>query len=392
MVTLSQSILCLIAHPMMNSNKLLIRTDASPQLGVRFVQRCLQLAAAWTKSGGQAAFVSGGLPGALSQQLGEAGCRSFEIADAGGNQEDAKTLIDIAAAFEPDFILLDGPRLGEAYSNRVAAAISNRSILVTMNDAGVASFDQNSISKSADLSAVILPEMRKSAVAPRTYREAVRILVDFRDVNPDVWTFPTLQVLSELDRGQLVVDCLLSHHHAESELIDRLKRKTELHLRVHRNADRLAPLADHADLAVVSAGASCLQLAHFGVPGIVVATSVGGRAIAQSLGKAGAMHSLYGKRNSPTDSSAATTGGSEKSQDSFSSLLKSSLQELLTDHSRRRKMLAQGQSLFDDQGPERLVEWLREQGLAQSPATLPFEAGADRASLELGSGLKRKSA
>ena len=126
-------------------------------------------------------------------------------------------------------------------------------------------------------------------------------------------------------------------HFAE---LDNFKRYSNATLRIHKNIDRIEPLAERADLAITSGHTGCYSLAYFGIPTILVSTPESNQRIIATLHHNRAGLSLA-YQNESNDGSPPTV---------FETIKK-----LLTDQFKRHSLSRHAMDLVDGHGAKRIV-------------------------------------
>lgn len=145
-----------------------------------------------------------------------------------------------------------------------------------------------------------------------------------------------LSLLEERWRRALEVDVVLGFGSTHAEAVERLAATLPLRCRVHRSVDRMAALFAGADMAVTAAGGTVYEAARFGVPVAMVTLSEHQQRNAEAFVRSGLGVAL-GDAAALTPQSAATAIGA-----------------LLEDARLRVAMSARGPALIDGQGPERI--------------------------------------
>src|SRR6202035_2187121 len=104
----------------------------------------------------------------------------------------------------------------------------------------------------------------------------------------------------------------------------------------------MAPLMRWADTAISGAGGTVWELAHLGLPAIVIALSQDQRAIARGLAENDVAVSLGWHANLSEER------------------IGDALRRLLADRERRQAMSERGRKLVDGRGAERVVKFLQD--------------------------------
>lgn len=289
--------------------KLLIRADASPQIGTGPVARCLSLANAWKALGGQVAFACGDFPEMLRQRIVNQGFLVHSIAHSNGNGADARATGEVAKAFEPDWIVLGGEQFDDTYRSKLrnvaaklmviddngSAAKSEADLIVRPFGSGCHGDTGCPNSTPQILSGVDFFLARdgtmKSSVATgekHIVANARRILVAMGKADANDVSRCIVESLGQLKRTNLVVDVVVAPDYPYSEELWKIKKETGLNLRCHRKFDRAWGLTDRIDLAIAHAGIDCLELARQGCPAILFSTSENQIPLAAELDRLGA--------------------------------------------------------------------------------------------------------
>ncbi len=344
-------------------SKLLIRADAGPMVGTGHVMRTLALGQAWKRQGGSVAFVCGDLPHGLFKTIEAEDFQIYQVRNGQCAVADAKDTVEIASAIQPNWIVLDGYRFDDTYQRtfrNIDARLMiiddhpqarNRRADIVVNQNLKASTDLHHRSGQARILAgpefALLrsefTDFHRERRKPRPIRrQARRILITMGGVDPDNWTLKTLQVLSDLNRQRLIVDCVTGPFYEHLTELAHFKKTANLSLRVHRNVDRMSALMERVDLAITSGRSTCFELARCGVPSIVMAIAEDQWPVVQSMSCNNVMISI------DCEDWEAT-----KHQREFR--LAASVQQLINDPERRREMSASGMQLVDGRGANRIA-------------------------------------
>ena len=344
-----------------DSNKVLIRADANPRIGTGHVMRMFALAQALQTNHCDVTFVCGTLPQGLVQRIKSAGFAIYTIQNDKADGSDAKDTLEIAAISNPEWIVLDGYDFDDQYQTAIKRSGAK---LLVMDDychgshsAADLVVNQNAYAHKHDYQSsqvlsgpkyVLLRDeflnLPASTHAP-VAAEARRILVTFGGADPDNWTLKTLQVLADLNRKNLVVDCVVGACYQHVRELEQFKKTANFTLRCHRNVDRMSTLMGRADLAISAGGTTCYELALSGVPTIVTAIVDNQLPVAEAMNEFGVMESI--DREPGHDSSL--------SQPQRIKRLTKLIRGLLTNSKRRQQMKNLGQQLVDGNGAQRIT-------------------------------------
>ena len=101
---------------------LIIRSDASPEIGTGHIMRCIALAEAWQDTGGEVVFILAYDTPALEARLKKEGFRILHISQKSGTIGDADETALIAHEHGADWIVVDGYHFGAEYQKTIKDA------------------------------------------------------------------------------------------------------------------------------------------------------------------------------------------------------------------------------------------------------------------------------
>jgi UDP-2,4-diacetamido-2,4,6-trideoxy-beta-L-altropyranose hydrolase len=338
------------------SDCLLIRADASTQIGTGHVMRCLALAQAWQRSGGSAIFASADMTAALEARLAGEGFQSVRLSVAPGTKEDAARTGELARSQNASWIVADGYNFGLDYQRGIKAA---GLCLLFLDDYGHAGeyladlvLNQN-ITADAALYARRAPYtrlllgtryalLREEFLRWRDWqreipRVAHKVLVTLGGSDPDNMSGKVIQALKQFSEIETKVVVGGSNPHQKNLKTEIRNSKSKISLVM--DATNMPELMAWADVAIAAGGTTSWELAFMGLPSLVLMLAENQRGIAAALGTANAAHQT-------TPESLVTD-----------------LKDLLRDHELRRVLSQRGRQLVDGFGVSRVATCISAAGL-----------------------------
>jgi UDP-2,4-diacetamido-2,4,6-trideoxy-beta-L-altropyranose hydrolase len=338
---------------------LLVRADASADIGVGHVMRCLALAQAWQESGGSAAFATASAAG-LERRLQCESAAAVPVLAMAGSEEDARETIEAANRAGACWVVVDGYCFGADYQRAIKAAGLR---LLFVDDNGHAShycadvvLNQN-LHAREELYAQREPHTRlllgpRYALLRREFWKwrgwtrdipdvARKVLVTLGGGDPHNVTRRVLDALRATGCPDLDVVVVAGPSNPHYDELRAAVAAGPIAWRLEQNVHNMPDLMAWADVAVSAAGSTCWELAFMGLPSLLVATAGNQIDIAAALYSAGV---------------AANLGQSERLR---ASDIAKALGSLLSRRVERARMSSAGRGLVDGAGASRVVERLR---------------------------------
>ena len=342
----------------MPGESLVIRADASPAIGAGHVMRCLALAKAWQSAGGSVTYLMAECIPALEERLDREGIARREIVAPSGSARDAEQTAAEALRANAAWLVVDGYRFDPDYVRGLKAAGLR---VLFFDDDGRFDFypsdvvlNQNSSASPgmyhnrAPITQLLLgtdyvllrPEFLVEQ-EPRQHPAIAReILVTMGGTDPDNVTRNIVLALANVKKdieAKIVVGGGNPWQDELQALTDRLAPRVKL----ERSPQNMATLMSWADVAVSAAGSTCWELAHMGLPSIVIALSADQQGIANALAERGIATSLGWHANLSGER------------------ISTAIDVLLENRNQRVAMSARGQKAVDGRGAARVVEYLQ---------------------------------
>ena len=288
---------------MKNKKKLLIRADASPEIGTCHIMRCLALAEAWQDTGGEVFFVSACDAPALEVRLNKEGIKILHISQDVGTLGDADETTKIAHEHRADWIVVDGYHFGAEYQKK----IKNSGLsLLFVDDYGHADHYYADIVLNQNIYADMSfykkyePYTRfllgtKYVLLRREFlklsdrhcdipKVARKILVTLGGSDPDNITLKVIEAVKTVDVSGLEVKVVVGSANPHFNLIHKTVKNLP-NFTVVKNAENMSELMIWADIAISAGGSTCWELAFMGVPSILCPIAENQKLITQELFK-----------------------------------------------------------------------------------------------------------
>jgi UDP-2,4-diacetamido-2,4,6-trideoxy-beta-L-altropyranose hydrolase len=346
---------------------ILIRADASPEIGTGHVMRCLALAQAWQDAGGRAVFAMAHSFPALEARLT---AEEFAIVGLSGmihRNEDARRTQEIAKQLTANWVVVDGYQFDANY--QLAIKDAGVKLLFLDDIAHCTSYaadlvlNQN-IHANEDMYmkresytrclmgprfALLRHEFARRDERDRDVREIGKnILVLMGGSDPGNATAKVMDAIGLLHEEDLRVTVVAGPGTAS---LQTLAKRRPHRVTVVRSPQSLAELMASADLAVSAAGSTVWELCHLGLPAILVAVAENQLPGARELGRRGIFAYLGHIQNVEATE------------------LASEIRALLRSQERRKAMSEMGRNLVDGRGCKRVLNALNASGLKLRRAT-----------------------
>lgn len=342
---------------------LLIRADASAEVGTGHIMRGLSLAQAWQDKGGTAAFQTAmRLPG-LERRVRSEGVAIAHSTTQPGSTSDAEEAAKTARSAGAEWVVVDGYHFDGAYQQ----ALKNLGLRVlAIDDYGQVDHYYADLVLNQNLHArEALYEKRESYThlllgpshallrrefrawrdwARRTPDVAEKVLITLGGANRAGITEMVLLALGELGGRRVRADVVLGEENPRRGNIEPTLKSVSFQSRVLRNVTDMASIMSKQDLAIASSGTTSWELAFMGLPTIAIVLADNQAPIAESLEAEGVVVNA-GRHDGLSPE-----------------ILAHHAEDLLQDSQARRRMSERGRALVDGNGALRVVEELQKYG------------------------------
>ena len=342
----------IINHPL----KLIMRTDASSQIGAGHLMRCLALAQAWKMNGGEAVFILNIEAVSLEMRLKAEGFTIFYLPRHLTSVEDAQETAKLAQELNSQWLVIDGYHFDAEYQK----AIKDCGLkLLFIDDYGHAkhyyadiilnqniSADENLyINKSPCTKLLIGTDytlLRREFWQWQKWKRinppiAKKILVTMGGSDPDNVTLKVIGALQYLECNQIEVVVIVGGINPHYEQLELASQTSQFPIRLEKNVTNMPKLMAWADLAVTAGGSTCWELAFMGLPSLILVLAENQRAIAHQLHDLGVYINLgHHQHISITE-------------------IASAIDNLITSATLRSEMTQSSQKFVDGKGSQRVL-------------------------------------
>ncbi len=344
----------------MPARTLLIRADASSDIGVGHVMRCAALAQVWRSAGGRAIFALATGSEELQDRVRSWGSDVAKVRAHPGSEEDAVQTEELCATCAAEWLVLDGYHFSASYRDRVNG---DETGLLLIDDHGECppyrcDFVLNANPQACDALYKLRGGRTRFLLGPRyallrqEFLKFQRSLIDVPDIAQRVLitfggsdshnvTLKVLQALREITELPLEITVVMGALNPHIESIQAAAAASPHATRVLSNAENMPELVSRSDLAITAGGGTCYELAFMQVPMFLTITAKNHELTVQTWGGA----------------KAAIAGGWFYTLTPES--LVAALRALISDSKLRRELRENASRMVDGKGPQRVVEIIR---------------------------------
>jgi len=341
---------------------LLFRADASEEIGIGHIMRCLALAQTFQVMGCEIIFLCWQIPEKLEKLLHQENIGVVIFAgDHAGSTEDARITARAARALQVDWIIADGYGFDGPYQKIIKEHHLN---LMVLDDYGHADHYAADIILNPGIhpdpdvylhrepSAQLLlgpqyfplrREFLETCRCPKLISaEGSKVLVTLGGADPNQTTLKVIESLKEMDNLLQICVVVGPSYANPGQLSVIIDRRPILLL---QNQDSMAALMSWADIGISAGGVTLAEMAYLGLPTIVIQT-------AENQAACKYYDTKYGTSVYLGDAETVT-----KDQ------ILDSVMLLYGDSWRRQKMRENGWNLIDGNGGRRVYEALMQHSI-----------------------------
>jgi len=341
------------------SRCLLLRADASAQIGTGHLMRCLALAQAWQDAGRRAVFLMATETPSLELRLQLEGVEVVHLSVQPGSVDDAIQTAKFAHQVGAGCVVVDGYHFDAEYQRIIKYHGLH---LLFIDDTGHAEYyyadfvlNQNiyaheGLYKNREpYTRLLLGKryviLRREFLKWRGWKREIpktarKVLVTMGGSDPNNVTLKVIQALQQVDIDSLETITVVGGSNPHYVELQSVVQNGLFPIRLESNVTNMPALMAWADIAISAGGSTIWELAFMGLPALVLTLAENQRMIAEHLDAMGVVVNLGWYKNLSSDMIAQT-------------LLKFSM-----DIHIRSSMYQQAKYLVDGNGTLRVIEAL----------------------------------
>lgn len=270
-------------------DKVLFRVDASLETGLGHAMRCLALAQAWRDGGGKITFAMSKRAPSMEERLKQEGMEVVYLKNGGGGAEDALETAGLVAGRKADWVVADGYQFQTIFQRMIKESgyrlfliddyghtgDYHADFILNENVYAHEDFYKNREHHTQLLLGGSYALLRREFLRWRDWRREIpkkarKVLVTLGGTDPDNITLKVIQALQHLGCEDLEVTIVVGSINPHYESLSVAVREASFPVRLVRDVDDMADLMATADLAISSAGHTCLELAFMGLPSLLI--------------------------------------------------------------------------------------------------------------------------
>ncbi len=286
-------------------NNLLIRADATTEMGTGHIMRCLALAQAWQQHGGRATFLSHCNSDALRHHVESAGIDFVPLDKPYPAPADSQRTIALLSKLQAIWLVIDGYHFDQVYHQAVRKSGCQ---LLMIDDTAHLPVYHADILLNQNINAEQLPYLcdhhTKMLLGTRyallrneflswrdwnreIYQVARHVLVTLGGSDSDNATLKVIQAMQQADFSGLKTRIIVGSANPHLEILNHAVQNSTCNFQLLTDVPDMPEQMAWADIAISAGGTTCWELAFMGVPTIVLVLAENQRNVAEGLAQAG---------------------------------------------------------------------------------------------------------
>lgn len=268
---------------------LLIRADASIQMGTGHVMRCLALAQAWIAEGGKVTFLMCQGASKLEARLESEGIEIKHLLAIPGSMDDAQETAKTATVRGASWVVLDGYQFNGGYQRLLKdlglcllclddyghAEHYYADLVLNQNISACEEIYSNRESYTKLLLGTKFSLLRQEFLSWRGWQRksptvAQKVLVTLGGADPDNVTLQVIQALQLIQIEGLEAIVVLGGSNPHYGQIQLATQASKINITLHRNVTDMSELMAWADMAISAGGSTNWELALMGLPSLII--------------------------------------------------------------------------------------------------------------------------
>jgi UDP-2,4-diacetamido-2,4,6-trideoxy-beta-L-altropyranose hydrolase len=342
----------------MTAGTLIIRADASVEIGTGHVMRCLALAQAWQDAGGDVVFAMARSTPAVEDRLCAERVVVFKLDAIAG---DATQVIALARSRQAQWVVADGYAFGSGYQHEIKNAALK---LLWVDDGGQQEhysadliLNQNTHARESmyphrepHTRLLLGPRyamLRREFGPWREFKREIarvgsKVLVTMGGSDPDNVTLRVIEALQAVAADRLEITVVAGGSNPHFGSLQQAVSLSGRAPRLLRNAANMPELMAWADIAISAAGTTCWEMCLLGLPAMVIDLAPNQLPVALELARSHAAIHLGNTRDVTVEKIGVR------------------LEFFLRSPDLRSTMSQRGRELVDGRGAQRVVCAMRE--------------------------------
>ena len=324
--------------------------------------RCLALAQAWQRRGGDVTFLTHCDNQALLARIREQGVAVIPISHPHPHLGDQEATVESVMRIKPVWVVLDGYHFDADFQYNAKKSLREQKRLLVIDDYGHSSkytadmvLNQNLLFPSPDLEkkyggdrgtklllgpryALLRQDFSRAAESGRSFETDHKVLVTLGGSDPDNQTMKVVEALERVDLPHLSVVVIAGAVSVWKDVLAVTASQSRHDIKIFQDVRKIEEYMLWADVAVSAGGSTCWEMCCLGLPNIIVIIADNQREITEGLERYGASVSL---------------GWFEKVS---VATIAQAVEILLLDAEKRAVMSKKGKELVDGNGAARVVE------------------------------------
>jgi UDP-2,4-diacetamido-2,4,6-trideoxy-beta-L-altropyranose hydrolase len=291
--------------------KILIRADATSEIGTGHVMRCLALAQAWQDAGGKAVFLMANCTPSISSRLAAENCEVISISADAGSAEDADLTNFHALRCQAEWLVLDGYRFTPSYTKQVWSDQRNLLLIDDGREPGAWAADlilnqnltasEDSYREHSPGAQLLLGSdyclLRREFAPWREWQRKIpalgdKVLMTLGGSTPAETGEQVMESLSRVSVQNLRAVFVIGGSSSDVESLQACATKFHNKIEIRRDVSNMASLMAEADIAISAAGSTCWELCLLGLPPVLLDLADNQTPVALALQRQGC--AIYG--------------------------------------------------------------------------------------------------